>query len=104
MPWVAVGSASESWQAPTPAMRTGLPCRLRGPGYVHSPWTVTEFSSAMALKQRLDTIRGQERQAALARFETFRGQRLQIVAIESADLDAAAAGQELGVAVELIEA
>jgi hypothetical protein len=108
---------------------------------VISPWTITEFSSALALKQRVGTISGQERQAALTMFEKFRSQRLQIVAIESADFDAAAglcdasgaalragdalhlavgrrlggslstmdkglaaAGQEVGLAVELIEA
>lgn len=108
---------------------------------VISPWTITEFSSALALKQRVGTISGQERQAALTMFEKFRGQRLQIVAIESADFVAAAglweasgvalragdglhlavcrrvrgglatmdmglaaAGQELGLTVELIQA
>lgn len=106
-----------------------------------SPWSIAEFSSALALKQRVGTITSQERQAALTMFEKFRGQRLQIVAIESADFDAAAglcdasgaalragdalhlavgrrlrgslatmdkglaaAGQEVGLAVELIEA
>ena len=108
---------------------------------VISPWTITEFSSALALKQRVGTISGQERQAALTMFEKFHGQRLQIVAIESADFVAAAglcdasgaslragdalhlavgrrlrgslstmdkglaaAGQEVGLAVELIQA
>jgi len=106
-----------------------------------SPWTITEFSSALALKERVGTITSQERQAALSMFEKFRGLRLQIVPIESADFEAAAglcdasgealragdalhlavgrrlrgslatmdrglaaAGQEVGLAVELIEA
>jgi len=42
---------------------------------VISPWTITEFSSALALKQRVGTISGQERQAALTMFEKFRSQR-----------------------------
>jgi predicted nucleic acid-binding protein len=106
-----------------------------------SPWTITEFSSALALKERVGTITSQERQAALSMFEKFRGLRLQIVPIEGADFEAAAglcdasgaalragdalhlavgrrlrgslatmdrglaaAGQEVGLAVELIEA
>lgn len=106
-----------------------------------SPWSITEFSSALALKQRLGTISQQERQAALGLFAKFRSLRLQMVPVEAADFDAAArlceasaaglragdalhlavcrrlrgglatmdrglaaAGQELGLAVELIQA
>ena len=106
-----------------------------------SPWTITEFSSALALKERVGTISHQERRSALTMFEKFRGLRLELVAIEAADFEAAAklcdasgaplragdalhlavcrrlrgslatmdkglaaAGQEVGLAVELIQA
>ncbi len=55
-----------------------------------SPWTITEFSSALALKERVGTISHQERRAALAMFEKFRGLRLELVAMEAADFEAAA--------------
>jgi predicted nucleic acid-binding protein len=55
-----------------------------------SPWTITEFSSALALKERVGTITRQERQAALTMFEQFRGLRLEMVPIEAADFEAAA--------------
>lgn len=55
-----------------------------------SPWTITEFSSALALKERVGTITRQERRAALTMFEKFRGLRLEMVPIEAADFEAAA--------------
>jgi predicted nucleic acid-binding protein len=106
-----------------------------------SPWTITEFSSALALKERVKSISQQERRAALTMFEKFRSLRLELVPMEAADFDAAArlcdasaaplragdalhlavcrrvrgslatmdqglaaAGQEAGLAVELIQA
>jgi uncharacterized protein len=55
-----------------------------------SPWTITEFSSALALKERAGTITRQERRAALTMFEKFRGLRLEMVPMEAADFEAAA--------------
>jgi predicted nucleic acid-binding protein len=55
-----------------------------------SPWTITEFSSALALKERVGTITRQERRAALTMFEQFRGLRLEMVPMEAADFEAAA--------------
>ena len=106
-----------------------------------SPWTVTEFSSALALKERVGTISRQERRAALGEFGRFCQLRLELVPLETADFETAArlcdfsaaplragdalhlavcrrargslatmdrglatAGQEAGLAVELIEA
>jgi predicted nucleic acid-binding protein len=55
-----------------------------------SPWTITEFSSALTLKVRVGTITGQERRAALTMFEKFRSLRLEMVPIEAADFEVAA--------------
>jgi predicted nucleic acid-binding protein len=55
-----------------------------------SPWTITEFSSALALKERVKSISQQERRAALTMFEKFRSLRLELVPMEAADFDAAA--------------
>jgi uncharacterized protein len=55
-----------------------------------SPWTIAEFSSALALKERVGTITRQERRAALTMFEKFRGLRLEMVPIEATDFEAAA--------------
>ena len=55
-----------------------------------SPWTVTEFSSALALKERVGTISRQERLAALGEFGRFCQLRLELVPLEAADFDAAA--------------
>jgi predicted nucleic acid-binding protein len=55
-----------------------------------SPWTITEFSSALALKERVGTITHQEQRAALTMFEKFRGLRLEMVPMEAADFEAAA--------------
>jgi predicted nucleic acid-binding protein len=106
-----------------------------------SPWSITKFSSALALKERVGTISHQERRAARTMFEKFRSLRLELVAMEATDFEAAAklcdasgaplragdalhlavcrrvrgslatmdkglaaAGQEVGLAVELIQA
>jgi predicted nucleic acid-binding protein len=106
-----------------------------------SPWTITEFSSALALKERVRSISNQERRAALTMFDKFRSLRLELVPLEAVDFEAAArlcdasaaplragdalhlavcrrvrgslvtmdqglaaAGQEAGLAVELIQA
>jgi hypothetical protein len=55
-----------------------------------SPWTITEFSSALALKERVSSISRQERRAALTMFEKFRSLRLALVPLEAADFEAAA--------------
>ena len=56
-----------------------------------SPRTITEFSSALALKERVGSISRQERRrAALTMFEKFRSLRLELVPMEAADIEAAA--------------
>lgn len=55
-----------------------------------SRWTVTEFSSALALKVRTGTITVDEQVAALAMFRRFATSRLKLVEVEHKDFDAAA--------------
>jgi predicted nucleic acid-binding protein len=55
-----------------------------------SPWSITEFSSALALKERVKSISREERRAAFTMFEKFRSLRLELVPIEPADFEAAA--------------
>jgi predicted nucleic acid-binding protein len=55
-----------------------------------SPWTITEFSSALALKERVGSISHQERRAALTMFDKFRSLRMELVSMEAADFEAAA--------------
>jgi predicted nucleic acid-binding protein len=53
-----------------------------------SPWTITEFSSALALKEFVRSITHQERRAALTMFEKFRSLRLEPVPMEAANFEA----------------
>jgi predicted nucleic acid-binding protein len=55
-----------------------------------SPWIITEFSSALALKERVRSISRQGQRAALTMFEKFRSLRLELVPIEATDFEAAA--------------
>ena len=55
-----------------------------------SPGTITEFSSALALKERVRSISHQERRAALTLCEKFRSLRLELVPMEAADFETAA--------------
>lgn len=55
-----------------------------------SPWVDTELASALAMQGRRAVISGEERNAAWQRFQELRQQRLQVVALETVDFDAAA--------------
>lgn len=55
-----------------------------------SPWVDTELASALAMQGRRAVISGEERNAAWQRFQVLRQQRLQVVALEAVDFDAAA--------------
>jgi predicted nucleic acid-binding protein len=55
-----------------------------------SPWTNTEFSSALALKERVGTILREERLASLEEFRRFCRLRLEMVPMEAADFEQAA--------------
>ena len=63
---------------------------VREQTWLISPWTIAEFSSALALKERVGTISHQERLAALSEFRRFCRFRLGVVAAEGADFEAAA--------------
>jgi len=55
-----------------------------------SPWVDTELASALAMQGRRAVISGEEWHPAWQRFQDLRQQRLQVVAPEAVDADAAA--------------
>lgn len=63
---------------------------LREQAWLISPWTVTEFSSSLALKERVGTISHRERLSALGEFRRFCRLRLELVPTEAPDSEAAA--------------
>lgn len=77
-------------EAGTPAAKTYLSACGDEPLFI-SRWAVTEFSSVLALKVRIGTIVTSEQTAALMMFRRFSTLRLQVVNVDAADFDVAAA-------------
>lgn len=77
-------------EAGTVAAKTYLSERTDQPLLI-SRWVVTELSSALALKVRTGTITANEQSAALSMFRRFSTLRLQVVNVEPADFEVAAA-------------
>jgi uncharacterized protein len=76
-------------EAGTPAAKTYLSACGDEPLLI-SRWVITEFSSALAIKVRTDTITTGEQGAALTMFRRFGALRLQVVNVESEDFAVAA--------------
>jgi uncharacterized protein len=55
-----------------------------------SPWVLTEFSSALSMKVRMDIMPLEERALALAKWRTFHRDNLGMVLIEHGDFETAA--------------
>jgi uncharacterized protein len=77
-------------EAGTEAAKAYLTSVRREPLLI-SHWTITEFSSALAIKLRSGVIVAGERTAALAMFHRFALARLEMLEVESRDFEAAAA-------------